>query len=292
MNHFPLADLARFTECCPRRRPTVSAIWYGIGYGHGSRLLEQVKTMSGPQIAQGEWEGLELQDERRTGLGAILLARHYVPSFGEPIIRGSVAFNSPGLPRALSRLENNRSLHLRHLRRKIDRGTVVVGEVPNALSINPFVVHRFCCEATSGATNGMRSRPSNRGFIATAGASIALAALFCGWPSKADAGCSHDGIVANDSKQLTHRLEILEIVERGVVPGQAPARPKPCSGALCSRVPVVPAALPITPGRSAEAIVPGPHAPPARSATGQLMAYAERIARDDIEKAAIERPPR
>ncbi len=141
----------------------------------------------------------------------------------------------------------------------------------------------------------MRLRPSQRGFPTVAGTSIALAMLVCVWTSKAEAGCSHYVVAKTHSRQLAHQLDIFEI-DRGVgvnVSSEAPARPKPCSGAFCSGKPAVPVPVPITVGTTRSdqwgAVVPRPPAP---CATGQFLAYAERIVRAVIEGPSIERPPR
>lgn len=142
----------------------------------------------------------------------------------------------------------------------------------------------------------MRLRPSQRGFHTVAGTSIALAVLLlCAWTSKAEAGCSHHVVANTHWEHLAHRLEIFKI-ERGVEvndSSEAPASPKPCSGALCSGKPAVPVPVPIAVGTTRAdqwgVVVPRPPAP---RATSQLLAYAERIVRAVIEGPSIERPPR
>jgi hypothetical protein len=167
-------------------------------------------------------------------------------------------------------------------------------ETANAFHSLPFVIEHFRREATKR----MRLRPANCDFRAAAGASIALAVLVCAWPSRADAGCSHYVVAKNDAGQIAMGLPIFDLVGGGglvgggEVSGEAPARPKPCSGALCSGKPAVPVPVPIAVFRPVEAVVPRPPAPPAPRPTVQLLAYTERIVRAVIERPSIERPPR
>ncbi len=139
----------------------------------------------------------------------------------------------------------------------------------------------------------MRLRPSQRGFGTVAGTSIALAVWLCAWTSTADAGCSHYVVVGTHSRPLTYQLDLFERGDGFDVSNEAPAHPKPCSGALCSGKPAVPVPVPIAVGTTRAdqwgAVVPRPPAP---RATGQLLAYAERIVRAVIEGPSIERPPR
>ena len=163
--------------------------------------------------------------------------------------------------------------------------------MPNVLHSLPFMIDQSGREATKR----MRLRPAKCDFRTAAGTSIALAVLLCAWPSKADAGCSHYEVANIHWEQLARRFDTFEF-ERGGgvnVSSEAPARPKPCSGALCSGKPAVPAAVPIavetTRADPWGAVV---SQPPAPRASGQLLAYAERIVRAVIEGSSIERPPR
>ncbi len=140
--------------------------------------------------------------------------------------------------------------------------------------------------------NATKGRPAKCDFRTAAGTSIALAVLLCAWPSKADAGCSRYVVAKNDSGRLANWLHSYELGGGGSVLSEAPADPKPCSGALCSGKPAVPVPVPIAVLRPVEAVVPRPPATPAARATGQLLAYAERIVRAVIEGPSIRRPPR
>jgi hypothetical protein len=151
----------------------------------------------------------------------------------------------------------------------------------------PFIIHQFRCEAA----NGMRLRPDQRGFGTAAGTLIALAVLLCAWPSKADAGCSHYAVANTYSG--SGQLDIFEHEGEINVSSEAPAPPKPCSGALCSGKPAVPVPVPIAVGttRADQWGLVDPRLP-APSELSRLFAYAERIVRAVIEGPSIERPPR
>lgn len=161
--------------------------------------------------------------------------------------------------------------------------------MPNVSHRLPFLIEQFRREATKR----MRLRPAKCEFRTGTGTSIALAVLLCAWPSNADAGCSHNVVAKNDSGQIAHRLDIIELEGRVNDSSEVPAQPKPCSGALCSGNPAVP--VPVTVSiavfRPLEAVVPRPPASTASTA-GQLFAYAERNVRAVIEGPSIERPPR
>lgn len=138
----------------------------------------------------------------------------------------------------------------------------------------------------------MRLRCARRGNRNALGTSIALAALLCAWPSKADAGCSHYVVANSLSERPAYRVRALEIEGAVDVSSEVPARRKPCSGASCSGKPAVPISMSIEVSRPVKAVVPRPTAPPDPCVKGQLLAYAERISRAVIEGPSILRPPR
>lgn len=122
---------------------------------------------------------------------------------------------------------------------------------------------------------------------------MALAVLFCAWPSNAMAGCSHDARVKITLMRPALGFESLGEAGAGVDPSkEAPAPPKPCIGALCSGNPAVPIPPPVPVAPSMEAAVP----PPAESidpcAKGEFFADGQGIDLVVTEGASILRPPR
>lgn len=140
----------------------------------------------------------------------------------------------------------------------------------------------------------MRPRPSTLHYRAAAGASIALAVLFCAWPSRTYAGCSHYVIAEIQKGRLAYWSEVFEHGGAFDLSNEAPARPKPCSGALCSGKPAAPIPTSAANSRSTtgEAVFPRTSIPPVSPPTGRCRAYAEQISRPLIEEPRLERPPR
>lgn len=139
----------------------------------------------------------------------------------------------------------------------------------------------------------MRSRPSQRGCSPLSGVAIALLAAFCAAPSRAEAGCSHYVVAGQHADEPLLRLDIFNPSTAAAVAAEAPVRPKPCTGALCSGKPAVPLPVPITASVS-RAEQWGEMMPPSSLPTtgGRLLTVAEPIVRAVIEEPSIERPPR
>jgi hypothetical protein len=138
----------------------------------------------------------------------------------------------------------------------------------------------------------VRLRPSTPGSRTAAVTSIALAVLLCIWPTRVNAGCSHYVVPDTQYERLAEWLDTLGRRGRVNVSSEAPVRPKPCSGALCSGKPAAPVPVPIAVSRPLGAVVPHPLVPPAPPAIGRRLAHAERIVRAVIEGPSIDRPPR
>lgn len=138
----------------------------------------------------------------------------------------------------------------------------------------------------------MASRPVRPGSHAVLGASIALTALLCAWPSRANAGCARYAVARNDSGPLAQQFTLLEDLGEVDGPGRVPVRPKPCSGAYCSGRPAVPAPVSLTTLRTTDAVAAWLLAPPDPRAKGRPLAHAERNVRAVIEGTSILRPPR
>ncbi|OJW11258.1 MAG: hypothetical protein BGO49_11375 [Planctomycetales bacterium 71-10] len=157
---------------------------------------------------------------------------------------------------------------------------------------SPISLHRFHREVIEGATNGMRGRLSNRGFVPTLGCLGILAALLCARTPEAHAVCSRHVVAAMHPRAASPRLDIPNHGEADEGADESPSRPKPCSGALCSGKPAVPISPPLPVGRAPEAIAPRAAPPPYALALGKPLASAERIVRIVMERPPIERPPR
>lgn len=139
----------------------------------------------------------------------------------------------------------------------------------------------------------MKSRAFKRGFRTAAGISMAVAALLCVWSASARAGCSHYVLSGAHPNHLAYGLDVFDLGAGDEASNESPARPKPCTGALCSGKPAAPAPLSIALGRIAEeAAVLRLHAPPSPPAAGPRLAHGERIVRAVIEGPSIDRPPR
>lgn len=139
----------------------------------------------------------------------------------------------------------------------------------------------------------MASRPVRPSSHAVLGASIALTALLCAWPSRASAGCSHYAVARTDSGPVAHQqLTLLEDLGAVDASSEVPVRPKPCSGAFCSGKPAVPVPVSLTTVRTTDAVAAWLLAPPDPRAKGRPLAHAERNVRAVIEGTSILRPPR
>jgi hypothetical protein len=142
----------------------------------------------------------------------------------------------------------------------------------------------------------MRSRLAQRGFRTLPSVLIALAVVAGAAPSRTLAGCAHYVVSANTSTQSLNQLEILDqgtALHAVALKSQLPARPRPCSGALCSGKPAVPVPPPGVAGslrveQWGDLLAPRPLEPgPARA-----LAHREGIVHPLVEGSSIERPPR
>ncbi|MDR3634434.1 MAG: hypothetical protein P4L84_11565 [Isosphaeraceae bacterium] len=142
----------------------------------------------------------------------------------------------------------------------------------------------------------MRLRPSQRGVATLSGVLIALVWVVCANPSKAEAGCSHYAVAGKNLNLLSVRLDILDrhpAVATESVPVETPARPKRCSGALCSGKPAVPLPVPVAPSATrveqwGNIELP----PPLEPADGRVAAHTEHFVHAILDGPSIDRPPR
>lgn len=142
----------------------------------------------------------------------------------------------------------------------------------------------------------MRRQSSQRGYRSLSGVLIALAAVVCAGASRAEAACSHYVLVGKDARAASLQLEILSRNSSALSTHQTagvPARPKPCSGALCSGKPAVPVPIPAASGTTrvdqwGELMPPPPRLPLEVGIAPDRDCFVRAL----VEGPTLERPPR